>query len=108
MGPGQNILTLVGSGQFICGSGRVSHLWFGFEFGKFPLKMSNFSIFSLQIKKISSGQVGKYPGQRRVGLLLTAGQKKARVGSGRISSFDIIPGIVVNRSYIYDRSSYKI
>jgi len=27
------------------GSGRVSHLWFGLEFGKFPLKMSNFSIF---------------------------------------------------------------
>jgi len=21
----------------------VSHLWFGFEFGKFPIKMSNFS-----------------------------------------------------------------
>jgi len=28
-----------------CGSGWVSHLWFGFEFGKFPIKMSNFSIF---------------------------------------------------------------
>jgi len=27
------------------GSGWVSHLWFGFEYGKFPLKMSNFSIF---------------------------------------------------------------
>jgi len=27
----------------ICG--RVSHLWLGFEFGKFPLKMANFSIF---------------------------------------------------------------
>jgi len=31
MGPGQKFLTLVGSG---C----VSHLWFGFEFQKFPLK----------------------------------------------------------------------
>jgi len=29
-------------GSIFCGSGRVSHLWFGFEFGKFPLKMSNF------------------------------------------------------------------
>jgi len=38
MGPGQKFLTQVGSD-------RVSHLWFGFEFVKFPLKMSNFSIF---------------------------------------------------------------
>jgi len=40
MGLGQKFLTRVGLG-------RVSHLWFGFEFGKFPLKMSTFSIFSL-------------------------------------------------------------
>jgi len=39
-------------------SGRVSHLWF--EFGKFPLKITNFSIFS------PSGWVKKYPDQRRV------------------------------------------
>jgi len=38
MGPGQKFLTQVGSGQ-------VSYLWFVFEFGKFHLKMSNFSIF---------------------------------------------------------------
>jgi len=57
MGLGQNLLTRVSSGQFfVC---WVSHLWFGCEFGKFPLKMSNFSIFSLWVKK--------YPGQRRVG-----------------------------------------
>jgi len=37
-------------------SGWVSHLWFGF--GKSPLKIPNFSIFSLRIKKnlIGSGQ----------------------------------------------------
>jgi len=49
MGPGQKFLTRVGS--IFCGVGRVSHLWFGFEFGKFPLKLSNFSIFSLRVKK---------------------------------------------------------
>jgi len=46
MGPGQKFLNRVGS--IFCdwvGSGRVSHLWFGLEFGKFPLKTSNFSIF---------------------------------------------------------------
>jgi len=43
MGPGQKIdPSRVGS--IFCGSGRVSHLWFGFEFEKFPIKMSNFSI----------------------------------------------------------------
>jgi len=79
MGPGQKFLTRVGSGQIFVvrvGSSRVSHLWFGLEFGKFPLKTSNFSIFfpSGQ-KKIASGRVGKYPGQSRVVLLFTAGQK---------------------------------
>jgi len=45
MGPGQNFLTRVGS--VFCGSGRVESaifLWLAFEFGKFPLKMTNFSI----------------------------------------------------------------
>jgi len=62
MGPGQKFLTRVGSGW-------VSHLWFGFEFGKF------FNFFPFGSKKISLGQVRKYPGQSRVGLLFTAGQK---------------------------------
>jgi len=39
-------------------SGRVIHWLFGVDFGKFPLKMSNFSIFfSSGSNKISSGQV---------------------------------------------------
>jgi len=69
--------------------GWVSHFLFGFGFGKFPLKlkMSKFSIFSLRFKKISLGWVKKYPGQRQVGLLFTASQKYARVGSGSISRF---------------------
>jgi len=58
------------------GSGRVSHLWFGLESGKVLQKTSNFSIFFyFGSKKISLGQVKKYPHQRQVGLLYTAGQK---------------------------------
>jgi len=67
MGAGQIILTRVGSSQ-------VSHLWFGFEFVNFFLKMSNFFL-SGQKNKISSGWVKKYLGQRQVSLLFTAGQK---------------------------------
>jgi len=68
MGPGQKFLKGVGSGQSFAarvGSGWISHLWFGFGFGKFPLKMSNFSIFSPSSQKESLW----------VGLLFIAGQK---------------------------------
>jgi len=42
-------------------SGLVSHLWFGFGFGKFPLKMSIFLVFPFGQKNIFwSGQ--KVPG----------------------------------------------
>jgi len=69
-------------GSIFCGSGRVSHFWFRFEFGKFPLKTSNFSIFSLWVKKISSGCIREYPGQRWVSLLFTTGQSKLGSGQG--------------------------
>jgi len=66
MGLGQKFLTRVGSGQFFVarvGSGWVSHLWFGFEFGKFPLKTSNSILFfSLRIKKNLFGSGRKVPG----------------------------------------------
>jgi len=39
-------------GPIFCGLGRVSHLWFEFGFGKFSLKMSNFSIFPLDQKNL--------------------------------------------------------
>jgi len=76
MGLGQIFLTQVRSGQFFVArvrSGRVSNPWFEFE--KFPQKMSNFSIFFPSDQKNLFGWVKKYPGQRRVGLLFTAGQK---------------------------------
>jgi len=75
MGMDQKFLTPVWS-LFVAqvGLGRVSHLWFGSTgFRKFPLDKS------LWIKKISAGQVKKYPGQRWVGHLFTAGQKYGQV-----------------------------
>jgi len=75
-GPGLNFLTRVGLGQ-------VSHPWFEYGFGKFPLKMSNFSIFCPSGQKISLDQVKKYPGQRQFGLFFTAGQKYVGVWSGQ-------------------------
>jgi len=50
-GSGSNFFDPGQVGSIFGGSGLVSHLWFGFEFRKFPLKTSDFSIFSLRVKK---------------------------------------------------------
>jgi len=84
MGPGQNFLTRVGS--IFCGSGQVgsgSNLWFGLEFGKFPLKMSNFSIF------FPSGQkkllrVGSESTRVKAGSASYLLRVKSKLGSGRV------------------------
>jgi len=77
MGLSQNFLTRVGSGW-------VSHLWYGFEFVKFPLKMS---IFSHQVKKNLFGSGRKVPGSMAGWPLIYCGSKVSlgRVGSGPIS-----------------------
>jgi len=75
MGPGQKFLTQARS-IFYC-SGRVSHLWFWFEFGKFPLKTSNFQFFSLRVKKNLFESDQKVP--RRGSLLFNEGQNKLRL-----------------------------
>jgi len=67
----------MGLDQFLLlGLGRVNDIWFGFE--KFPLKIPNFTIFPLWIKNNHTGSE-KYPGQRKVGILFSVGQKYARV-----------------------------
>jgi len=83
MGPGQKFLTRVGS-IFVAriGSGRVSHLWFGSEFGKFPLKTSNFSIFfSLGQKK--SLRVGSESIRVKGGSASYLLRVKSKLGSSR-------------------------
>jgi len=93
MGPGQKFLTRVGSGQFFVarvGSGRVSHLWFGLEFRKFPLKMSNFSIF------FPSGQkkllrVGSESTRGKAGSASYLLRVKSKLGSGQGPSLIRMP-----------------
>jgi len=77
MGSGQNFFTQVGSGQ-------VSHLWFWFW--KFLQKNPKFFYFSPSGQK-KSLLVGskRSPCLWRVGILFTASQKYAQVGSRPIS-----------------------
>jgi len=65
MGPGQIFVI------------RVSHQWL------FHLKITNFQFFTLRVKKSLTYLIKKYPGQSRVSVLFTAGQKYSRVGSGQ-------------------------
>jgi len=77
MGPCQNFLTWVGSGQFFVarvGSGQPFMVWVKIQKIS-PKNDKFFNIFPFGSKKIALGWVGKYPGQSRVGLLFTAGQK---------------------------------
>jgi len=75
MGPGQYFLTWVGSGQLSLVRVLIWKI--------FPRKSQIFQFNPSRVKKISSGQVKKYSGQRQVSLLFTAGQKYAQVVSGQ-------------------------
>jgi len=83
MGPGQKFLLLrLGWVEL----GWVSHFGLGLGLESFPKKSQIFQSASHRNKKISSGRVKKCPGQRRVRLLFTGGQKYAQVESGSIST----------------------
>jgi len=71
MGPGQ---------IFVAKVDRISHLWFGFGFGNFPLKIPNFSIFC------SSGQT-KY---------LRVRSKSTRIKGGSASYLLLVKSMVLS------------
>jgi len=82
-----SILISDGSGSNFFDPGRVetgqpSLFWVWIS--KIPQKLKKIKYFSLSFKKISSDWVKKYTRQIQIGILLTAGQKYARVGSGPI------------------------
>jgi len=80
MGPGQKILTWVGS--IFCGLGLVRSAIYGLGLNleNSPKRVKIFNFFP-------SGQKNLFgPGQRRIGILFTAGQKEAWVGSGQAPS----------------------
>jgi len=75
MGPGQNLLTQVGLGQFFVARVRTDQPSFVWDW-----------VWKNSPQKISSGRVKKYPGQRRSQPLFTVSRKYAQVGSGPIST----------------------
>jgi len=60
------------------GLGQPSLVWFWV----WKISPKNPNFFPLRIKKIASGRVKKYPGQRQVSLLFTAGQNQKYAGGG--------------------------
>jgi len=81
MGSGQKFLTPGQVKFLLLWSGRVSHLWFGFGFGKFPLKIQKNSIFALWVKKNLVGSGQKVPGSKPGWPLIYCGSK---VCSGQV------------------------
>jgi len=72
-----------GSASKIFDPGQVSHLWFGFEFQKFPLKMSIFSIFFLLGQK-KLLQVGSESTRVKAGWPLFYCGSKVSLGQARL------------------------
>jgi len=69
--------------------GRVSHFWFGYRFGKFPLKCQMFQFFALWVKKNLIRSGGKVPGSELGQPLIYCGSK---VCSGWVRSEPISTG----------------
>jgi len=76
------VQVVMGLGSKFFDPGRVRHLWFGFEFEKLSLKMSNFSIFALRVKKNLFGSESTWVGGGLASYLLRV---KSKLGSGGLS-----------------------
>jgi len=72
----------------LLGLGRVSHFWFGYRFGKFPLKCQMFQFFALWVKKNLIRSGGKVPGSELGQPIIYCGSKVCSVwfGSGQCPS----------------------
>jgi len=89
------VISSDGSGSKIFGpvnflwlrSGRVRHLWFGFEFGKFSLKCQIFQFFSFRVKKNIFELALKVPGSKAGRPLIYCSSK---VSSGRIRALSLV------------------
>jgi len=99
-----NLFNLLGASNLIpvfvarVGSGQVRLLWFGFEFWKFPLKMSNFSIF------FPSGQkkmlpVGSESTRVKAGSASYLLRVKSKLGLGWVGSCLVGSGPISNPHY---------
>jgi len=76
-----------GSGSKIFDLGQVSHLWFGLRFVKFPLKVSNLSIFCPSGQK-KSLWVGSESTQVEGGLASYLLLVKSKLGLGQGPSIE--------------------
>jgi len=72
-----------GSGLKLFDPGRVSHLWFGLEFGKFHLKAANFSIFFISGQK-NLLRLGQKVPRSKGGLALYLLWVKSKLWLGRV------------------------
>jgi len=81
MGPGQNILTRGGSGQFFVAQVMSAIYGLGLNLENFPLKMSNFSIFFHSSQKNLFGLGQKVPGSKAGWPLIYC---RSKVSSARV------------------------
>jgi len=84
-GSGSKIFDPGQVGSNFCCLGRVSHLWFGYGFGKFHLIMLNFSIF-YPLGQNKCHWVGSKSTRVRAGSASYLLRVKSIFGSGRVGS----------------------
>jgi len=91
----QSILVMARVKIFWPGLGRVSHLWFGFGLGNFPLEMSIFQFITFGSIKIKSTQVkdGLSSYFLRIKSMLRSGQGPSLVHTCKFKLKISLPGL---------------